>query len=77
MLNVYEPQKQGQGVRFRGYKIPKKVLLRIEQLGLLNDERNRYLAAGSKAGLMQVAAKYAERGMLKMAAEVQKEAESL
>ncbi len=74
---TYQAHQKGQGVAFQGYKLPKGVARRIEELGKLNDRRLACRSARDKYGLLELAACYAEKDMPLMAAEITKEAESL
>jgi hypothetical protein len=74
-MQTYVAQRAGEGVHFKGIKLSKKILSRIEALGKMNDRRKACLGARDKDCLMELAARYAEKNMPKMAAEVAKEAE--
>lgn len=68
---------KGQGVSSPYGKPTKAELARIEELGKLNDDWNRYRGERSRRGLFRVAARYRRRGMFMMAALVQSEALSI
>ena len=68
-------RKSGEGVSFHQGKYAKADV--VEQLGLLNDQRQACLGARDRDGLFMVAERYASRGMVRMAAEVRAEAEEL
>jgi len=72
-----EYRTKGQGVSFPYGQPTKAELDRIEELGKLNDDWNKYRGKQSRMGLLKVAARYRRKGMFMTAALVQSEARML
>lgn len=70
----YTPAESGDGVAFEFEKIKPEVMKRIEALGVLNDRRVAYVAAGDWMSLLQLADEYEAKKMPVMAEAVRKEA---
>jgi hypothetical protein len=70
----YVPAESGDGVAFTFEKLKPAVERRIEELGVLNDRRVAYVAAGDGESLLQLADEYDKRKMPVMAETVRKEA---
>ena len=70
----YIPAESGDGVAFGPEKLKPDVMRRIEALGVLNDRRVAYVAAGDGESLLRLADEYEAKKMPVMAESVRKEA---
>ena len=70
----YVPIAAGDGVAFDDTKIKPEIMRRIEALGVLNDRRVAYVAAGDGESLLKLADEYEAKKMPVMAETVRKEA---
>lgn len=73
-----KPKVGGEEKRWKAPAVPRSRIERhMEELGALDTQRQRALAAGDRRGLVRVAREYRARGMSSTAREVEREAENL
>lgn len=70
----YTPAQAGDGVAFGVEKIKPGIMKRIDALGLMNDRRTEYVAAGDVESLLKLAQEYEAKKMPVMAEAVRQEA---
>jgi hypothetical protein len=68
--------QQGEGIPPLKGELKQAILKRIERLGKMNDRRMKYIVAGDRMGLIDLAEEYEAR-MPRMAVEIRKEAQEL
>lgn len=68
--------QQGEGVPPLKGELKQAIIKRIERLGRMNDKRMKYMVAGDRMGLIDLAEEY-EAKMPRMAVEIRKEAQEI